>query len=70
MPHVSIKGYPQIVRAVISRQEPSEGSKGYNLLIEGYGMAQVMRTPGIDFTRTRTNHILETASVLGIEASR
>jgi DNA-directed RNA polymerase III subunit RPC1 len=39
-------------------------------LIEGYGLKEVMRTPGIDFRYTTTNHILETAQVLGIEAAR
>ena len=29
-----------------------------------------MRTPGIDFRHTTTNHILETCAVLGIEAAR
>jgi len=29
-----------------------------------------MRTPGIDFRHTSTNHIMETAAVLGIEAAR
>ena len=29
-----------------------------------------MRTEGIDFTETTTNHILETCQVLGIEAAR
>jgi len=29
-------------------------------LIEGYGLKQVMLTPGINFTQTKTNHILET----------
>lgn len=29
-----------------------------------------MRTPGIDFRQTTTNHILETREVLGIEAAR
>lgn len=29
-----------------------------------------MRTPGIDFKHTTTNHILESQQVLGIEAAR
>jgi len=29
-----------------------------------------MRTPGVDFTRTSTNHTLEVCEVLGIEAAR
>ena len=29
-----------------------------------------MRTPVIDFSQTKTNHIMEMAEVLGIEAAR
>ena len=29
-----------------------------------------MRTPGVDFRHTSTNHVMETAEVLGIEAAR
>ncbi len=68
LPHVIIKGYTSIVRAVISKQEKDKNK--HNLLIEGYGLSQVMRTPGIDFRHTTTNHILETCTVLGIEAAR
>ena len=58
LPKVIIKGIPSIVRAVISRHERDESR--HNLLIEGYGLKDVMRTPGIDFRSTTTNHILET----------
>lgn len=68
LPHVIIKGIPQIVRAVISKQEKAKNK--HQLLIEGYGLREVMRTSGIDFQSTTTNHILETCSVLGIEAAR
>ena len=68
LPHVIIKGSPAIQRAVISKDDKDESK--YNLAIEGYGLAQVMRTPGIDFSQTKTNHIMEMAEVLGIEAAR
>jgi len=68
LPKVIIKGIPSIVRAVISKHERDESR--HNLLIEGYGLKDVMRTPGIDFRSTTTNHILETCDVLGIEAAR
>ena len=58
LPHVIIKGIPLIVRAVISKQEKDKLK--HQLLIEGYGLRQVMLTPGIDFRFTTTNHILET----------
>lgn len=59
LPHVIIKGMPAIQRAVISKKEGCEDR--FNLAIEGYGLAEVMRTPGIDFRATSTNHIMETA---------
>jgi DNA-directed RNA polymerase III subunit RPC1 len=68
LPHVIIKGIPSIVRAVISKQEKDKTR--HQLLIEGYGLREVMRTSGIDFRQTTTNHILETCQVLGIEAAR
>lgn len=58
LPHVMIKGIPSIVRAVISKKEKEKNK--HQLLIEGYGLRQVMLTSGIDFTQTKTNHILET----------
>lgn len=67
LPHVIIKGSPAIQRAVISKDEKDER---YNLAIEGYGLSQVMRTPGVDYRHTTSNHIMETAQVLGIEAAR
>jgi DNA-directed RNA polymerase III subunit RPC1 len=39
-------------------------------LVEGYGLKKVMVTPGVDFTQTKTNHIIEMEEVLGIEAAR
>jgi DNA-directed RNA polymerase III subunit RPC1 len=68
LPHVIIKGIPLIVRAVISKSEKDKSK--HQLLIEGYGLREVMRTPGIDYRYTTTNHILETCQVLGIEAAR
>jgi len=40
------------------------------LLVEGYGLKEVMSTPGIDFRYTKSNHVIETEQVLGIEAAR
>lgn len=68
LPHVIIKGIPSINRAVISKDPKSDDK--HTLAIEGEGLYQVMRVPGIDFTRTSTNHILEMCDVLGIEAAR
>jgi len=73
LPRVTISGLPSVTRAVISyeddNQKKNEGAK-YRLAVEGHGLAEVMRTPGVDFTRTSTNHTLEVCEVLGIEAAR
>ena len=42
----------------------------HKLMISGYGLKQVLTTPGVDFVRTQTNSIMETLNVLGIEAAR
>ena len=36
----------------------------------GTGLLQVMTSSGIEGTKTKSNHIMETMSVLGIEAGR
>lgn len=69
LPTVIVQGIPTIERAVIN--ESDRGDKPtYNLLMEGYGLLDVMGSPGIDGLHTTTNHILEVESVLGVEAAR
>lgn len=68
LPRVSIKGINTIVRAVISKKKKNENK--HKLFVEGYGLNKVMLTPGIDFKKTKTNSIIETWKVLGIEAAR
>ncbi|KAL0083699.1 hypothetical protein J3Q64DRAFT_1748787 [Phycomyces blakesleeanus] len=65
---VIIKGLPSVVRAVISEKAGGSGSK--QLLVEGYGLLDVMTTDGIIGENTTSNHIMEVAQVLGIEAAR
>ena len=67
LPRVNIKGIPSVTRAVISTDK--SGAK-YELAVEGYGLSEVMRTPGVDFSKTSTNHTLDVCEVLGIEAAR
>ena len=67
IPKIIIKGYPQIGRAVIN---DIEGEKRLNLLVEGYGLKEVLGVEGIDSRRTKSNHVLEAFSTLGIEAAR
>ncbi|KAI8635919.1 hypothetical protein BD408DRAFT_426964 [Parasitella parasitica] len=66
--NVVITGLPSVVRAVISEKEGGKGTK--QLLVEGYGLLEVMTTDGIVGRETTSNHIMEVAQVLGIEAAR
>lgn len=66
LPHVVIKGLSNIFRAVINIRDDTKKE----LLVEGYGLKDVMSTDGVVGTKTTTNHVLEVAEVLGIEAAR
>ncbi|KAM9903418.1 hypothetical protein OXX79_003380 [Metschnikowia pulcherrima] len=66
LPDVVIKGLPNISRAVINIRDDNKKE----LLVEGYGLKDVMCTDGIVGTKTSTNHVLEIYEVLGIEAAR
>lgn len=65
LPNVIIRGQLSISRSVIS-------GEGVDLDInfEGTGLKDIMAVSGLDGLRTKTNHTLESASVLGIEAAR
>ncbi|EFP75753.2 hypothetical protein PGT21_012768 [Puccinia graminis f. sp. tritici] len=66
LPGVVIKGLPKAGRTVINKNSKNE----YELLVEGYGLLDVMTTDGVVGTHTMPNHIMEAQSVLGIEAAR
>lgn len=66
LPRVVIKGLANVARAVINIRDDSKKE----LLVEGYGLKDVMCTEGIVGTKTTTNHVLEVYEVLGIEAAR
>lgn len=67
IPDVVVKGYPQAARAVVKKNEKTGENE---LLVEGYGLLQCMNTDGVVGTQTKSNHIMEMATVLGIEAAR
>ncbi|KAI8816202.1 uncharacterized protein EV422DRAFT_546457 [Fimicolochytrium jonesii] len=67
LPKVIIKGLPSVTRAVINDEE---GKKMFNLLVEGYGLREVMGTEGIHGIETKCNATLEVNKTLGIEAAR
>lgn len=63
---IVICGIPAANRAVVSNEERGK----YKLLVEGYGLKQVMTTPGVLGKETFTNHVMEMRETLGIEAAR
>jgi DNA-directed RNA polymerase III subunit RPC1 len=71
LPHVIVQGVSSVARAVINEEYISEtNEKKYYLLVEGYGLASVMGTPGVNGYETKSNHIIEVQHVIGIEAAR
>ncbi|EQC33505.1 hypothetical protein SDRG_09014 [Saprolegnia diclina VS20] len=68
LPHVIVQGIPTVNRAVINYEEGKE--KKLHLLVEGYGLSDVMGMPGVDGRHTTSNHIIEVEKTLGIEAAR
>jgi len=68
LPEVIVRGINTVNRAIVNKVEGDE--KRFNLLIEGYGLADVMGTPGVDGRQAKSNHIIEVERVLGIEAAR
>jgi DNA-directed RNA polymerase III subunit RPC1 len=69
LPNIIVQGIPSVNRAVIN-EENKGGRRSYHLLVEGYGLSQVMGSPGVDGLRTTTNHIIEVEQTLGVEAAR
>lgn len=64
---------PSLQRAIINvkDKDDAKGKKDdRELLVEGYGLQKVMITEGIVGEQTSSNHIIEVAGVLGIEAAR
>jgi DNA-directed RNA polymerase subunit A" len=60
-----LKGIKGIERAMVKK----EGDE-YYVYTEGSNLSEVLKVPGVDFTRTKTNNIYEIFEVLGIEAAR
>lgn len=65
LPKVIVKGISTVDRAVINCQKDK-----YNLLVEGTNLLAVMGTPGVDASKTKSNHVMEIWQTLGIEAAR
>ncbi|GBP32372.1 DNA-directed RNA polymerase III subunit RPC1 [Eumeta japonica] len=69
LPSVTVKGLPQVARAVIACDDTATKTK-YKLCVEGDGLRSVMATYGVDGTKTTSNNILEVYQTLGIEAAK
>ena len=69
LPSVIVQGIHTVNRAVINETD-KDGRPSYNLLMEGYGLLEVMGSPGIDGLYTTTNHVIEVYNILGVEAAR
>lgn len=69
LPKVIVQGISTVNRAVINEENKGGGTQ-YNLLVEGYGLSEVMGSPGIDGRHTTTNHLIEVEKTLGVEAAR
>ncbi|KAI5175270.1 DNA-directed RNA polymerase III subunit RPC1, partial [Pancytospora epiphaga] len=68
-----ICGIGSVSRVVISQLEKGNGEgikDTYELLIEGNGMGHILSVPGIEPYGTKSNNVMETQEVLGIEAAR
>lgn len=72
LPTVIVQGVPTVQRAVINYEETQDKDQkqSYHLLVEGYGLEQVMGIPGVNGLETKSNHIIEVGNTLGIEAAR
>ncbi|KAK7517511.1 hypothetical protein IWZ03DRAFT_173824 [Phyllosticta citriasiana] len=68
LPEIAVSGYPDAARAVIKKSDDAE--EKIRLFVEGYGLRQIMGTPGLKGVHCKTNSVLECFDVLGIEAAR
>ena len=60
-----VKGIPGITRITMVRDEDE-----WVIQTSGSNLGKVLKTSGVDTTRTTTNNLFEIATVLGIEAAR
>ena len=68
---VPVRGIKQAKRVVINKSATEKGGEEeLSLLVEGYGLQEVMNTLGIKGEETVGNHVAEVQAVLGIEAAR
>ncbi|MEM0047180.1 MAG: DNA-directed RNA polymerase subunit A'' [Fervidicoccaceae archaeon] len=68
--NTKLKGIAGIRRAIIQSRKGPDGREEFVIITDGSNLAQVLKVPGVDPSRTRTNSVYETEEVLGIEAAR
>ena len=61
-----VYGLKTVTRAIVNDRK----EKGLIIFAEGTGLYKIMRLEGVNHTKTKTNHIQEINTVLGIEAAR
>lgn len=71
LPNAVVNGLPfaQSAKVVEESSKKSEQPR-YKVLVSGTGLQDVMCIRDVDATKTTSNHVLEVARVLGIEAAR
>ena len=68
---VPVRGVKQAKRVVINKAAvKGTAQEEFSLLVEGYGLQEVMNTLGVNGEETIGNHVAEVQAVLGIEAAR
>jgi DNA-directed RNA polymerase III subunit RPC1 len=72
LPDVLVSGISSVTRAVLVASNEGESAKpSHRLVVEGEDcLRDVLGEIGIDAAKTKTNHIIEMAAVLGVEAAR
>ena len=53
-----MQGHPSVSRAVINEGTGDAGQKTYHLLVEGYGLHDVMGCQGVEGREVVSNHIM------------
>jgi len=69
LPRACVKGARSARRAVINKDDKKSPTR-YEILVEGYGLQEIMAVPGVRSLKTTSNHVAEVEKVLGIEAAR
>ncbi len=69
LPDVIVAGISTVKRANM-HSESKGGVPKIRLIVEGTDLARVMTTPGVRTSSTKSNSVMEVATVLGVEAAR